>query len=179
MYWHLMCIQLLLTFLCLLHPFIPPPHRLGMMTMLESLSFLYRWVFNIAVRLMLGIMQHRLYNIETLTYVNGRALPSSQALCLWKKGFRNSAPPKGLDSGLGSWECKGTRGCQRLIFKATHGRSSLTVKWQAWQVACTLSWRPKHGTPEDGERGTNGCPVYRIPVSPCLIDGTDGSFVIL
>lgn len=88
-------------------------------------------------------------------------------------------PPKGLDCGLGGWERGGTRGCQRLIFKATHGRSSLTMKWQAWQVACTLSWILKHGTPEMVSGGTNGCPVYRIPVSSGLIDGIDGSFVTL
>lgn len=88
-------------------------------------------------------------------------------------------PPKG--AGLWAWRvgARWNMGCQRLIFKATHGRSSLTVKWQAWQVACTLSWILKHGTPEMGSGGTNGCPVYRIPVSSGLIDGIDGSFVIL
>ena len=41
-------------------------------------------------------------------------------------------------------------------------------------VMDTKAWDPR-----DGEWGTNGCPVYRIPVSSCLIDGIDGSFVIL
>lgn len=41
-------------------------------------------------------------------------------------------------------------------------------------VMDTKAWDPR-----DGEPGTNGCPVYRIPVSSCLIDGIDGSFVIL
>ena len=41
-------------------------------------------------------------------------------------------------------------------------------------VMDTKAWDPR-----DGERGTNSCPVYRIPVSFGLIDGIDGSFVIL
>lgn len=91
-----------------------------------------------------------------------------------KRGFGLSPPPPPLPEGasLGG-------GCQRLIFKATHGRSSLTLKWQAWQVACMLSWILKHGTPEMVRRGTNGCSGYRIPVSSGLIDGIDGSFVTL
>lgn len=41
-------------------------------------------------------------------------------------------------------------------------------------VMDTKAWDPR-----DGERGTNGCPVYRIPVNSGLIDGIDESFFIL
>lgn len=61
--------------------------------------------------------------------------------------------PKGAPLLAGRVGVYWNMGCQRLIFKATHGRSSLTEKWQAWQVACTLSWILKHGTPEMGSWG--------------------------
>lgn len=70
-------------------------------------------------------------------------------MCLCAAGTGAGAAALGARRVVERWNL----GCQRLIFKATHGRSSLTVKWQAWQVACTLSWILKHGTPEMGSGG--------------------------
>lgn len=67
-------------------------------------------------------------------------------------------PPRGASLWARRVGAQWNTGCQRLIFKATHGHSSLTVKWQAWQVACTLSWDTKAWDPRDGERGDEWLP---------------------
>lgn len=70
-------------------------------------------------------------------------------------------------------------GCQRLIFIATH--RALISHCEVASVASGLLvvMDTKAWDPRDGELGMNCCPVYRIPVSSGLIDGIDGSFVIL